>query len=269
MGRVGVFAAHARTRFQMTRGWPDKGISGQREVDCGRAVIDCRSCPRRWTDGNTLVASILNLVPKSYLAAQLRRPTGLFGRLVIAPALNRGNARLNAAIVDALDLDASDRVLEVGFGGGDLIARMLPFVPRGSVVGADFSGDMVALCSRRFSAAVGSGALRLHCATFDSLPLADASSDKVCTVNTIYFWPDPGAALRELRRVSAPGGRVVIGFAPREALERLPVSEHGFRMYEVDEVASMLRAAGFDDVSTTTVEDAAGSDCCMVAHLRG
>jgi arsenite methyltransferase len=210
----------------------------------------------------------MNLVPKSYLAAQLRRPTGLFGRLVIAPALNRTSARLNAAVVDALDLGGGDRVLEVGFGGGDLIERLLPLVREGSISGADLSGEMVALCSRRFSSAIEAGALSLHCASVDALPLGDASMDKACSANTIYFWSDPDAAVRELRRVIAPGGRVVVGFAPRETLERLPVSEHGFRMYEVDEVASMLRAAGFDDITVTMIENPAGADCCMVAHLR-
>jgi arsenite methyltransferase len=214
------------------------------------------------------MASILNLVPKSYLARQLRRPTGLFGRLVIAPALNRGNARLNAAILEALDLGAGDRVLEVGFGGGDLIARMMESVSGLWITGADFSADMVSLCSRRFSSALEAGALSLHCVPVETLPLEDASVDKVCSANTIYFWPDPDAAVRELCRVISPGGRIVIGFAPRETLERLPISKYGFRAYDVEEVSSMLRSAGFADVAVTMVEDPAGSDCCMVAHLR-
>jgi ubiquinone/menaquinone biosynthesis C-methylase UbiE len=164
-------------------------------------------------------------------------------------------------------LDPNDRVLEVGFGGGDLISRLLPLVSGGRIIGADFSEDMVSLCSRRFSAAIVADALQLHCATVDALPLNDASVDKVCTANTIYFWPNPPEALRELHRVIAPGGRIVIGFAPRETLERLPVSEHGFRMYYVEDVSTMLRAAGFDDISVTMIEDAAGADCCTVAHL--
>jgi hypothetical protein len=52
--------------------------------------------------------------------------------------------------------------------------------------------------------------------------------DKACTVNTIYFWSDAAASAFELYRVIAAGGRLVIGFAPRETLDRLPVTEHGF-----------------------------------------
>ncbi|MBI5232231.1 MAG: methyltransferase domain-containing protein [Coriobacteriales bacterium] len=207
----------------------------------------------------------IGLVPRKYLAAQLRRPSGLFGRLVLAPMLNRRNAAINIAVLRALELEGGERVLEVGFGGGDLMSRVLLLVPGGKVTGVDFSRDMVDMAARRFSSAVGSGALELVCAPVEKLPCPDASIDKVCTVNTIYFWSDPVAGASELFRVIAPGGRLVIGFAPRETLERLPVTEHGFAKYEPDDVRALLLDAGFCDVSIEEIEDPDGVDCCAVA----
>jgi ubiquinone/menaquinone biosynthesis C-methylase UbiE len=209
--------------------------------------------------------SLINLVPRKYLAAQLRRPSGLVGKFVVAPLLNRRNTVLNDAVLQSLGLEATDRVLEVGFGGGDLLSRELPLISAGHLIGVDFSQDMVDLCARRFSSAVASGMLEITCASVERLPLPDGSVDKACTVNAIYFWGDPEAAAAELHRVVAQGGRLVIGFAPRETLERLPVTQHGFAMYEVNEVRALLLGAGFDDVAVKVIEDPDGIDCCVTA----
>jgi arsenite methyltransferase len=209
--------------------------------------------------------SLVDLVPRKYLASQLRRPSGLVGKFVVAPLLNRRNAVLNDAVLQALEVEATDRVLEVGFGGGDLLSRVLPLISSGHVIGADFSQDMVDICTRRFSSAVGSGTLQLVCASVEQLPLPDGSVDKVCTANTIYFWDDPSAAASELHRVIAPGGRLVIGFAPRETLEGLPATQHGFAMYEAGDVRALLLAAGFDEVAIRVIEDPDGIECCATA----
>jgi SAM-dependent methyltransferase len=124
---------------------------------------------------------------------------------------------------------------------------------------------MVDVCTRRFSSAIRGGELELLCASVERLPLPDGSVDKVCTANTIYFWDDPAAAAAELHRVIAPGGRLAIGFAPRETLERLPVTQHGFGMYEADEVRSLLLGVGFDNVAVKMIEDPDGVECCTVA----
>jgi ubiquinone/menaquinone biosynthesis C-methylase UbiE len=200
---------------------------------------------------------LIDLVPRKYLAAQLRRPSGLVG--------NKRNAALNLAVLGSLELEATDRVLEVGFGGGDLMSRMLPLVSGGHMIGADFSQDMVDVCAVRFASAIGSGLLELTCASVEQLPFPDGAVDKACTVNTIYFWSDAAVAASELHRVIAAGGRLVIGFAPRETLERLPVTEHGFAKYDVDEVRALLLEAGFVKVTVRVIEDPDGEDCCVTA----
>src|SRR5262247_2895190 len=91
------------------------------------------------------------------IAKHLRRPSGWFGRWLMLPALNRANAALNRAALDVLDLQSDDRVLEVGFGGGDMIARMARVVTRGTIDGLDYSPDVVAHGESRFRAQVAVG----------------------------------------------------------------------------------------------------------------
>src|SRR5687767_14068914 len=162
------------------------------------------------------------------VAAQLRRPSGAFGR-VIAALLNRGNRRANERAVELLGVDSSHRALDVGFGGGvglGLLAAQSPSL----LAGVDHSPDAVRAARKRFPAA------DLHTASVESLPFEDGSSDRVLSVHTIYFWPDAAAGASELFRVTAPGGRVVLGFMRGEEMRKQKIHEHGFSFFEAADV---------------------------------
>src|SRR5258706_4757445 len=113
---------------------------------------------------------------------------------------------MNQLTLASLDLKPDDRVIEVGFGGGDLINRMVSVVTQGCIAGVDFSPEMVEVCTKRFAPLMGTGRIELRCASADRLPYASEHFTKACTVHTIYFWPDPLGPLSELRRGVRAGG---------------------------------------------------------------
>jgi ubiquinone/menaquinone biosynthesis C-methylase UbiE len=189
-------------------------------------------------------------LPHRFLAAQLRRPTGRFGRWVVTRALDLGNAALVQATVDALALRADDTFLDLGFGGG-LGLRLAAQRTRAPLFGVDFSPDVVVAGQRRLRALIASGRLNLLCADVAALPLCDQLVNAVCTTNTIYFWPDPERALDGLRRVSAPGGRIALGYSGAAKMSRFDgITRHGFRLYESAQVEPLLQAAGLRDIQT-------------------
>lgn len=192
-------------------------------------------------------------IPHRFLAAQLRRPTGRFGRWILTRALNDGNAALIAASLEALLLTANDTFLDVGFGGGRALGEAAKLT-RGALWGVDFSPDMVAEGARRLRPLVASGQLNLVHADVQALPLRDGLVDAVCTTNTIYFWPDLPSALRELRRVLAPGGRLAVGYTGRDKMLQFDsITRHGFRMFMPAELEPALRQAGFREVRSTAL----------------
>ncbi|WP_192348554.1 methyltransferase domain-containing protein [Algoriphagus sp. Y33] len=52
--------------------------------------------------------------------------------------------------------------------------------------------------------------------------------DKVFTVNAIYFWSDPVVLAREIYRVLKPDGRLVVAFAGRDFMKKLPFTDFVF-----------------------------------------
>jgi hypothetical protein len=69
--------------------------------------------------------------------------------------MNRGNARLNTDALDQLELMPDDRVLEIGFGGGPVLTRLLGGAS--FVCGVDRSDDVVSAASRKYADAVRAG----------------------------------------------------------------------------------------------------------------
>ena len=147
---------------------------------------------------------------------------------------------------------ARGRVLEIGLGTG----LNLPFYDAGRVVelvGVEPSLTMHHLAMRRSRAAgipvelVGIGAERL--------PLADHVFVTVVSTYTLCTIPDPVLALRELRRVLAPGGRLLFsehGKAPDESVRKWqariqPVwGKFSGGCHLGRDIPAILKEAGFD-----------------------
>jgi ubiquinone/menaquinone biosynthesis C-methylase UbiE len=175
---------------------------------------------------------------------------------------------MNQLTLTSLDLKPDDRVIEVGFGGGDLINRMAKVVTHGCVAGVDFSPEMVEVCAKRFAPLLRAERIELRCAGADHLPYASEHFTKACTVNTIYFWPDPVGPLTELRRVLRPGGRVVVCFNPRVTLQKLAYAKYGFTLYEAAQVQRLLENVGLANVQMVAGSTRFGEFFCAVGTKR-
>jgi ubiquinone/menaquinone biosynthesis C-methylase UbiE len=76
-----------------------------------------------------------------------------------------------------LHVQTGDRVLEIGFGGGGLLAALLASGAK-EVIGADISEAMLARARLRFGREVGAGRLNVVQAAVDRLPLGSGRSTR-------------------------------------------------------------------------------------------
>ncbi|MCP6727516.1 MAG: class I SAM-dependent methyltransferase [Patescibacteria group bacterium] len=194
-----------------------------------------------------------------YIASQLRKPNGFIGRVLISRILNKANAKMNNVTLSSLELKDSDRVLEVGFGGGALLTEMARLKSKAVFYGADFSQDMVALCQKRMHGLISEGRLKLDCASVENLPYETETFTKICSVNTIYFWEDCNEAIKELKRVLKKNGILVLTFGDKVSMSEQTVTNHGFNLYTSLEVQQVMEEEGFTNIQIKQGQDSSGS----------
>ena len=112
--------------------------------------------------------------------------------------------RWKARLIARASLTARDRILDLACGTGDLTCAAAGGAR--SVVGLDLTHRMLQLARERRAGASGTAFV---CGDMLSLPFPDGSFDVVTTGYGLRNVPDLRGALREIRRVLAPGGRVL------------------------------------------------------------
>src|SRR5687768_2140075 len=142
-----------------------------------------------------------------------RRPAGRRAREVYGADDVHDFAR--RALLDALALGPADRLLDIGCGGGLLLRDALP--SGAAATGIDHSDEMVRLARERAPGA------EVVLGSAERLPFADGSFTAVAMSIVFFFLPDPIAALRECRRVLAPGGRLAL-YTTSPALRGTPAA---------------------------------------------
>jgi demethylmenaquinone methyltransferase / 2-methoxy-6-polyprenyl-1,4-benzoquinol methylase len=116
--------------------------------------------------------------------------------------------RWRAAMVDAVRVRPDERVLDVATGTG-LVAQDLVRRYHCEVVGLDQSAPMLARARERLAAdPVLAERVELVEGEAEKLPFADEEFDHLTFTYLLRYVDDPMAALRELARVVAPGGRM-------------------------------------------------------------
>jgi ubiquinone/menaquinone biosynthesis C-methylase UbiE len=146
-----------------------------------------------------------------------RRFFDLWSRVYDARLVQRVTYRPeHDAVIRVLRRARPARVLDVGCGTALLAARVERELPGARVVGCDFSRGMLAR-----AAAEGRLARRVQ-ASAQALPFGDEHFDAVVSTEAFHWFPEPRAALAEMRRVLVPGGRLLVSLVnpPLELIGR-------------------------------------------------
>jgi ubiquinone/menaquinone biosynthesis C-methylase UbiE len=174
--------------------------------------------------------------------------------------------RAASELLDFVGVEPGERVLDLACGTGAVTRHAARRVaPGGQVIAIDVNPGMLAVAERAAMPADGGGNVRLEEARAEALPLPDASIDVACCQQGLQFVTDRAAALAELHRVTAPGGRLALSLcrdlAHQPAYRRLvdALGRHvgadaakgmasPFSLGDTEEIRGLVHVTGFSDI---------------------
>jgi SAM-dependent methyltransferase len=167
--------------------------------------------------------------------------------------MNESHSALTDWGLGHVGIEPSSTILDVGCGGGRTIQKMAAAATQGRVVGVDYSIGSVEMSRATNADAVAAGRVEVRQASVSKLPFEDATFDLVTAVETHYYWPDLAGDLREIHRVTRPGGVFiaiveVYGGGHHGVANRVAMTPLGARFMSADEHRAWLTAAGYVDV---------------------
>ena len=173
------------------------------------------------------------------------------------------NETMRDEALNLFGVSSGERVLDVGCGTGFATAGL---VKRGAVVdGLDQSVHQLAKAREKDEL----DGVRFVRGDAENLPYADETFDGVWSSGSIEYWPSPVDALAEARRVTKPGGRVLV-VGPRRPSGRFlgALADAVMLFYDEEEATRMFREAGWEDIEHTVMGSEYVDDDAIVTVAR-
>ncbi len=136
-----------------------------------------------------------------------------------------------------LPLPSSARVLDAGCGSGRTLEELSP---RGEVSGVELNPEAARVARDR-------GDFDVRIGRLEELPWAEGTFDLITCLDVIEHTPDDGVTLRELRRVTRPGGWLLVTVPAYQALwSRHDEANHHYRRYNRRSLRTAAAGAGWE-----------------------
>jgi SAM-dependent methyltransferase len=158
--------------------------------------------------------------------------------------------------LEMMRIEPREAILDLGCGSGWLCRRLARLAPEGRVVGIDLSAEMVRR-ARALSAAYPN--LNFLEGAADKIPCRDGAFSRLISIESAYYWPDPGESIREIFRVLAANGSawILINYYLENPHSHQwgSVAKVRMRLLSAEEWAALFREAGFVRVRHRCIPD--------------
>lgn len=182
------------------------------------------------------------------------RPEGEAGREMLE-RMNRSHYEVTGWSFSFWDVRPQDWILDIGCGGGMTLKRLSKMAPEGCLAGIDYSHVSVQESKECNAEDIAAGKMKIIEGSVADMPFDDDTFDKIITVESFYFWPDPAKNLKEVLRVLKKDGmfHLVADMYNKEGLtkqqEEAVLHYHLFNPGR-EEFETLFIEAGFLNVKT-------------------
>jgi ubiquinone/menaquinone biosynthesis C-methylase UbiE len=198
---------------------------------------------------------------KTRPVSQCCKPRGWVGRFVLW-RMNSGHSKLTDWGLAHIAIDSHYTILDVGCGGGRTLSKLAAIATQGKVYGIDYSEESVAATKRMNARWIDLGRVDVRHGSVSKLPFPDGMFDLVTAVESHFWWPDLAGDIREVFRVTKPGGTLILiaevykgANTTAAKLAEKYASLTGLRLLSVQEHRELCENAGYADVRVAEKRD--------------
>lgn len=188
----------------------------------------------------------------------LRREFNQWAKAGRGESMETGHKPMGAQAIEQMNIPPDARVLDLGCGSGWATRLMAEKATNGRVVGIDISDEMVRVAQHASSSFSN---IEFRVGSVEHLPFANDGFTHAFSMESLYYYADVLAALREIHRVLDHHGLFVTvvdlyqeNVASHQWIDMLKVPVH---LLSISDYRSLFQQAGFVNVSDARIYDPA------------
>jgi len=178
-----------------------------------------------------------------YVGNNFGNPDGI-GGIISTKIMNVINQKQYKAVLDNINLENKNVILDIGFGNGYLIKKLLQKSNSIKIYGIEISQDMLNSVSGKYDNFIKNAQLKLFLENINKTSFENETFDKIYTINTIYFWNELEKCYSEIKRILKPNGLFFNVIYTKEYLEKIIFSKYGFNKYTVEDIIKITENNG-------------------------
>ncbi len=178
-------------------------------------------------------------------------PRGFVG-WIVAWIMPLPHSIIYKRVSKVLNLQPEDDIIDIACGGGHFLKRYASHVH--SVAGLDLSNIQVKMAKRKLRKRIAEGTAEIMQGDASQLPWNDNRFSVATTMGSLIGFPKPLESLKEIYRVLRPGGRTVISieYNTEDGKDHSKeIKKYGMHVWTEDQVRTMMKEAGFSEISFT------------------
>jgi ubiquinone/menaquinone biosynthesis C-methylase UbiE len=197
-----------------------------------------------------------------YVGKNFGSPQGI-GGIIAAKIMNIINQKQYNAIIQSVHLEPNNTVLDIGFGNGYVIKKLLKKNIPITIYGIEISGDMLNGATQNLQPAINKGTVKLSLENIQKTSFEQNVFDKIYTVNTIYFWNNLEKCFSEIKRILKPNGIFVNAVYTKEFMDKIMYTKYGFNKYTITELEAVTKKQGMQIIQTIEIKH--NTSYCVVS----
>jgi len=170
--------------------------------------------------------------------------------------MERGHRPVGEQAIALMQLPPDARVLDVGCGSGWATRLMAQQAPQGKVIGIDISDEMIQVAAEASQDFLN---VEFKLATAESLPFADSQFTHAFSMESLYYYTNIVAALREIHRVLVDGGVFVtvidLYLENSPSHQWIPTLNVPVHLLGIPDYRTLFEEAGFINVRDQRLHD--------------